>query len=460
VKRVSESSDVLLFEAALALAGGPSLVLDPSLRVRFVTRGAEELLGERVPVGTHAPSFLCGEKSERPVAEALVAGLPVHATLARLTSAGTTFVRVRGTPLVATGASVVGWLLSLAAVGGSAEDTEEELFHGLWTQDLAMKRLFRLVERVAADESSVLVRGETGSGKELVARAVHACSARRSGPFRAINCAALPANLLESELFGHVRGAFTGAMRDTPGHFQLAHKGTLFLDEVAEVPLELQAKLLRVLETHTITPVGGRDPIPVDVRIVSATHRSLRSDVAAGRFRADLMYRLRVIPVFLPPLRERLGDIPLLVDRIVDELNARSRRRIERVSPGAIHALRAYEWPGNVRELRNALAYAFAVGDGSDLLASHLPPEVLEGVEESRVVPPPPAPPSETVANPEAKRVLRALERSGGNRERAAKLLGMSRITLWRRIKELGLDAPRSAADLAAGGTTLERRRP
>jgi transcriptional regulator with PAS, ATPase and Fis domain len=304
------------------------------------------------------------------------------------------------------------------------------------TQHDGMKRPFRVVERVAAVEAPVLVRGETGAGKELVARAVHALSPRRAGPFRAINCAALPPNLLESELFGHVRGAFTGAVKDTPGHFQLAHHGTLFLDEVAEMPLELQAKLLRVLEDRTVLPVGGRTPIEVDVRLVSATHRSLRQAVDEGHFRADLMFRLRVIPVFLPSLRARPGDVKLLAEAFVEEHNARGRRRIERIAQATQRILDAYDWPGNVRELRNVIEYAFAIGDGPVLSPGDLPLELSEpGSADLGVATPPPI----DDPRPEARRILSALERSAGSRERAARVLGISRITLWRRMKELGL---------------------
>ncbi|MBP6841410.1 MAG: sigma 54-interacting transcriptional regulator, partial [Kofleriaceae bacterium] len=246
-------------------------------------------------------------------------------------------------------------------------------------------------------------------------------------------------NLLESELFGHARGAFTGAVKDTPGHILLADGGTLFLDEIAEMPLELQAKLLRVVETRTVIPVGGRDPIPVDLRLVSATHRALRAEVEAGRFRADLMYRLRVIPIRLPPLRERPGDVQLLSERIVAEFNTRGRRRVERIAAAAQLALERYEWPGNVRELRNVVAYAFAIGDGPVLELSDLPDEVAaagtaagEAVVVADTTPAP-------LVDREHARIADALARTGGNRDRAAKLLGLSRVTLWRRMKALGL---------------------
>jgi len=323
------------------------------------------------------------------------------------------------------------------------------------TRDPAMKRMFRIIERAAMSDVNVLVRGETGAGKELVATALHAISPRRKGPFRAINCAALPPSLLASELFGHVRGAFTGAVRDHAGHFMLADKGTLFLDEVAELPLDLQAKLLRVLETHTIIPVGGRDPIPIDARIVAATHRSLRKEVEAGRFRADLMYRLRVVPLFLPPLRARRGDIIFLLNHFIQERNTRGGRTIERISPGARALLERHPFPGNIRELKNIVEYAFVIGEGPVLVEADLPPELSdlgpepEGPEAANV--PPELPLTETdqeavvdslpggALSHEASRILRAIERAGGNRDRAAKMLGISRVTLWRKMRALGL---------------------
>jgi DNA-binding NtrC family response regulator len=353
-------------------------------------------------------------------------------------------LRIRSLPLKQ-GTRRVGWLLLLQAAGESGGDAPV-LFHGMWARTPQMKRLFHLIEKAARDEVTVLVRGETGSGKELVARALHELSPRNKGPFRAINCAALPGNLLESELFGHVRGAFTGAHRDTPGHIQLAHKGTLFLDEVAELPLELQAKLLRVLETRTVIPVGAREPVPVDVRIISATHRALRRESEAGRFRADLMYRLRVIPIFLPALRERRADIGLLVEHLIEEMNEGPRRSIESIAPAALRALESYDWPGNVRELRNVLSYAYVIGEGPVLELADLPAELSDPalLPSEEVAPEPTAPPSND-ADPETQRIVRALERARGNRDQAAKLLGMSRVTLWRRMRELGLRTARKA---------------
>jgi transcriptional regulator with PAS, ATPase and Fis domain len=425
--------------AALEEVVGAALVLDAQLRVKLATPSAAEVLGSEVPLGVSAATLLCGDRAKRPFAEALAEGLAFQAVIPHPGApGGGEQVQVRSLPLRGgqDGGAPIGWLVYLAPVASG--EGEPVLFQGMWTRDARMKEMFRVIEKVAAEDVPVLVRGETGTGKELVAHALHALSARRAGPLRVLNCAALPPNLLESELFGHAKGAFTGAIKDTPGHVQLAHGGTLFLDEIGELPLELQAKLLRVLETHTVIPVGGREPVPVDVRIVSATHRALRAEVEAGRFRADLMYRLRVIPVRLPPLRERPADIALLTEKLIAEGNARGRRQVTSVAAAAAAALERYEWPGNVRELRNVLAYAFAIGEGPVLELGDLPPEVAQ-----------PAPPAGEVVvlseatvegPPEARRIREALARTGGNRDRAAKLLGWSRVTLWRRMRALGLE--------------------
>ena len=442
--RSRDDREHLILATLEELSGAAVVVIDRDLRVVASTARADALLGG-VPRGVRAAKLLCGDAAKRPMAEALAAGRPSTVTIPRPGHAGERALRVSAVP-VHEQQKRAGWALLIEDESTASSDLPE-LFHGLWSSDVQMKRMFRIIEKVAGTDASVLVRGETGSGKEHVARAIHDLSARSRGPFRAINCAALPAPLLESELFGHVRGAFTGAVHDTPGHFKLAHKGTLFLDEVAELPLELQAKLLRVLETHTVTPVGGREPIDVDVRIVAATHRALRKDVESGRFRADLMYRLRVIPIFIPSLRARGGDVVLLAETFIEEMNARSPRKVARVSQGVKAALTRHAWPGNVRELRNVLEYAFAIGEGPLLVESDLPPEVLSPTAHDEAagrdnVPPPL---SEVAAtSPEVARILRAIERASGSRARAAHSLGISRITLWRRMKELGLIEPRA----------------
>ena len=306
-------------------------------------------------------------------------------------------------------------------------------FHGILSRSPAMLDVFRLIENAAETAVTVLVRGESGTGKELVARAIHDLSIRKNAPFLAINCAALSSNLLESELFGHVRGAFTGAIKDHSGLFQRAHGGTLFLDEVAELPLELQAKLLRVIQERNYIPVGGTGSVSVDVRIIAATHRSLREEVRNGRFREDLMYRLRVVPIFIPPLRERREDIGLLIWHFIQLHNADNFRKIEKIEPLAMRTLLDYSWKGNVRELQNVVEYAFAVGRGTSLRLSELPPEFREPSTKE-----PNSKPAPTLSNDqEAISIRLALEQNNGMITLAAQSLGMSRATFWRKRKKL-----------------------
>jgi two-component system response regulator AtoC len=436
-----ESTEVLLL--ALEQVAGHAFVLDEQLRVVGKTPQLDRVFG-RLDVGVSAPKQICGAGTVRTMAEALARGEAMSSRIQRiLPDDRERAFYVRAVPLKQQD-QLHGFLILVddetTNLGLHAGATQR---YGVITQAPRMKALIDDIERVAQSDASVLVRGETGSGKELVARAIHAASDRRAGPFVAINCAALPAQLLESELFGHLRGAFTGAVRDSPGLMQRAHGGTILLDEIAELPLELQAKLLRVLEERSVIPVGGRDPVPVDVRFVSATHRSLRDAVAQGHFRADLMYRIRVIPLFLPSLRERKGDVPLIVQHLVARFNERGKRQVERVTQGALAALDAYDWPGNVRELSNALEYAFAIGRGPVITEAELPTEVLQGepaqagAEGPHKIPE--LPPIATL-DPAARRILRALERAGGHKRRAAESLGMSRTTFWRKLRELGLE--------------------
>lgn len=303
-------------------------------------------------------------------------------------------------------------------------------FHGIVTVAPQMERLFELIRRVARTDASVLVRGETGTGKELVARAVHELSPRRGKPFRVVNCATFTPELLASELFGHVKGAFTGAVRDRQGLFRAANGGTLFLDEVAEIPMDIQARLLRVLQEQSFVPLGGTEPVQVDVRVITATHRSLRREVEEGRFREDLMYRIRVVPLFLPPLREREGDVDALLDHFVSEFNRQGFRTVTSIASDVREAIRGHAWPGNVRELRNAIEYAFVVGEGPEITLDELLPELRgEG-------PPAGSGRPGTVRELERDRILSALRRAEGRKARAAELLGVSRSTLWRKLRE------------------------
>lgn len=424
------------FSAVLEAADVAAFAVDADRKVVCWTAGAESLLGftaEQV-LGEHCLKANrcrecmvgCGvEDHGRLDAEQLVLHRP-DGTPVNLLKTAVAFYADDGT---FAGAVEVLRARDTTTAVRPATLAQVESFHGMVTGDDRMQAVFQICRNVAQTDASVLARGESGTGKELVARAIHLESRRRDGPFIVVNCAALSPALLESALFGHKRGAFTGATQDRVGIFERADGGTLFLDEVAELPLDLQAKLLRVLEDGIVVPVGGTRALKVDVRLVAATHRSLRAQVAAGLFRQDLMYRLRVVPIFLPALRERRGDVAVLLWRFIEMNNIKGPRRLEGVSPEAMRALLDHPWPGNARELRNVVEYAFAVGRGPTLLASELPPELRERTIGQRV----------PVEDPEVIAIRAALTESGGRIGEAAVKLGISRATLWRKRKRLGL---------------------
>jgi len=321
--------------------------------------------------------------------------------------------------------------------------------HSLVGRSHAMQEIYRLVEQVAPTESTVLIQGESGTGKELIADAIHRSSPRADGPFVKVNCSALSEGLLESELFGHVKGAFTGAHQDRKGRFEMADRGTLLLDEVGDLSPGTQVKLLRVLQEREIERVGDSTTRPVDVRILAATHQPLRRLVEEGRFRQDLFYRMNVIPVRVPPLRERREDVPLLTGHFLEELGGTGGRSVARVSPDAMRVLMDHRWPGNVRELRNAVEHALVKCRGPVLLVEDLPRELIEesaGVTRM-------AHEREAAAVPdERERILAALAATSWNRSRAAEQLGINRSTLWRRMQRLGIGAPPSPAGEPSGG--------
>jgi two-component system response regulator HydG len=308
-------------------------------------------------------------------------------------------------------------------------------FPGLVGRSPAMSELFDRIRRVADSNATVLLEGESGTGKELAARAIHLHSARRDGPFLAVNCAALSPGLLESELFGHERGAFTGAHTTRVGRFEAAHGGTLLLDEVGEMPPPLQAKLLRTLEEREVVRVGANHPIHVDVRVIAATNRPLAPLVAAGAFRQDLYYRLNVVRLSVPPLRERAGDVPLLVDALLGSLAREHGRPAPSVEPEAMRRLAAWRWPGNVRELRNCLETLLLTSEGETIREEDLPPEMRGG----SVPAPFPSLSMRPLSDVERELIANTLRDLGGNRAQAARALGISARTLYRRIKELGL---------------------
>ena len=311
----------------------------------------------------------------------------------------------------------------------------DEGYHGIVGQSAAMQAMYELIESVALTEAPVLISGESGTGKELVARAIHDASARAGKPFIKVNCAALNENLLESELFGHAKGSFTGAQRARTGRFEAAHGGTIFLDEIGDIPMATQVKLLRVLEEKEIERVGEHTPVKVDVRIVSATHRNLEQLVREGAFREDLFFRINVFPLLCPALRERAEDVPGIVQHFIRENARKSGKKIIGLTPLAMEKLVQYPWPGNVRELRNTIEYAFVLCAGGGIDARHLPPKILKAVPEEHL----PAVGVPAVDH-EKDALIDILRRAGGNQSKAARMLGVSRVTVWKRIKRLGID--------------------
>jgi DNA-binding NtrC family response regulator len=310
-------------------------------------------------------------------------------------------------------------------------------FQGLGGSSRGMQEIYELVEQLSDSDATVLILGASGTGKELVAAAVHRTSHRGAGPFVKVNCSALSETLLESELFGHVKGAFTGAIRDKVGRFEQAAGGSIFLDEIGDLTADVQVKLLRVLQEREIERVGSGQTITVDTRVIAATHRDLRAEITAGRFREDLFYRLNVMPISVPSLAERTEDIPLLVDHFIEFFRARTGRPIRYLDDDALAMLMAYPWPGNVRELENAIEHAFIRCRGEALLPQCLPSHLDVGVIEA--APGREPTPDRSPGADEVERIRQALTAHRWNRAEAARQLGMHRTTLWRKMREYGL---------------------
>jgi PAS domain S-box-containing protein len=298
----------------------------------------------------------------------------------------------------------------------------------------ALQKIFNLLPDIAQSNSTVLIQGPSGSGKELLAKAIHQLSPRRDKPFVAINCSALPETLLESELFGYVRGAFTDAKRDKLGKFALADGGTLFLDEIGDLPLSIQAKLLRVIQERSFDPLGSNVSRPVKARLISATNKDLRALVESGRFRDDLYYRMKVLQLDLPTLKERREDLPLLIEHFIQKLNIQTGKKIALASTKVMEVLMNYAYPGNIRELENILEHAFVLCHGSVIQLTHLPPELQEGPLEGLR---PDRPFGKRLMDQEGEMIHQVLEKHQGHRTRAAQELGIHPTTLWRKLKRL-----------------------
>ncbi|MCF8053325.1 MAG: sigma 54-interacting transcriptional regulator [Desulfobacterales bacterium] len=312
---------------------------------------------------------------------------------------------------------------------------EEAGFKGMIGESAPMQRVFDIVQKAARSDAPVIIYGESGTGKELAARAVHKLSPRKNRPFVMLNCAALNESLLESELFGHIKGAFTGAYRHRLGRFEAAHGGDIFLDEIGDVPLSIQVKLLRVLETKAFERVGEQEPLPVNVRIITATNKNLEEMIRRQQFREDFFFRINVIPIHLPPLRERKDDIPLLVSVFLERLKKRTGKSIGGLAADVMSLFVEYDWPGNVRELKSAMEYAFVLTEEGTIQSEHLPRQIRGKLQ----------PVSGTSASAggdaqEKQALIDALAATGGNQTQAAKLLGINRVTVWNRMRKYGID--------------------
>jgi PAS domain S-box-containing protein len=422
------------------------LALDADLHILTMNPAAEEILGRsRQELAGVLVCELFGDQAcpEDVLEETLFSGEAIidFQTTVQLADGQRGHVLLRTSPLLDRDGSSLGIALILGDVT-EVTTLRQQLspshrLGSLVGRDPKMRELFNLVSDVAGSEATVLIQGESGTGKELVARAVHEAGGRADGPFVQVNCSALSENLLESELFGHVKGAYTGAVGDRMGRFQEATGGTIFLDEIGDVSPVVQVKLLRVLQERVIERVGDNRSIPVNVRVVSATNRDLETLLATGRMREDFFYRIKVVSLTIPPLRDRREDIPLLVTHLLEKMARREGHPgPPAVSGEALRLLMNHDWPGNVRELENALEHAMVLSRGDSILGIHLPPELVRTDSRRgknlRDVP--------LHSDQEQSMLREALLGTGWNRSKAARRLGIDRTTLWRKIKEYGLE--------------------
>lgn len=437
------SPNLALYESIFNNLKEGIIVADTELRVRLFNKAASEITGyeEKQMLGEICTQILdrklCGAQCF--IEEARDTGRTVSDYQVNLTRADGTERTISFTtaPLAGGHDGVEGVIISFRDVTELVqlrqEVSQRYQFHNIVTRNAEMEKILRLVEQAADTPAPILITGETGTGKELLAKAIHYRSARSNGPFVAVSCAALAENLLESELFGHVKGAFTGAIRDKLGRVAQAEKGTLFLDEVGDISPAIQVKLLRVLQEYEYEPVGETKSRKADVRVIAATNRNLEQLIAVGTFREDLYYRLRVIPIHLPPLRDRTEDIPILVEHFMEKSRSRYNKNIRSIAKDALALLASHSWPGNVRELEHAIEYAFVRCPHEVIVKAHLPDQL--GRTSSISVQKRRSEFKSLSREEQGERIQEALTKTGGNRTRAAGLLGISRVALWHRLK-------------------------
>jgi len=317
---------------------------------------------------------------------------------------------------------------------------QEEGFYGIIGKSIVMQRVFDVIQKTAKSDAPAIIYGESGTGKELVARAIHMIGRRKDKPYVQLNCAALNESLLESELFGHTKGAFTGALLHRVGRFEAANGGDIFLDEVGDIPLSIQVKLLRVIETKRFERVGDHQPIHVDVRIITATNKNLEEMIQENLFREDLFYRVNVLPIYLPPLRDRQEDIPVLVNYFIRNMQRKNHKIISGLTKGAMEKIMTYYWPGNIRELKSALEYAFVIAERGMIDIDHLPPQILKEVSSLNVDVGKSVRSLRQGKGSKKEALIEALRISQGNKSEAARILGVNRVTVWNRMKKYGID--------------------
>jgi len=442
------AGEAQFFETVLRCVADGVFTVDTNWRITSFNRAAERITGVPVDraIGKRCSEIFHSDLCERgcPIRETLETGLEIIDRSARiLTRRGRSIpISVSSAVLRAEDGTLLGAVETFRDLS-TIEQLRREIrsqytFEDIIGKSEAFQKIFAILPDIATSESTVLIEGPSGSGKELLAQAVHNLSPRRKRPYVVVNCGTLPPNLFESELFGYKRGAFTDAKQDKPGLITKAEGGTIFLDEIGDLPPETQVKLLRLLQEREYHPLGGVDTRHADVRIVAATNRNLSEMVSQGQFRDDLYFRLAVVRMTIPPLARRRQDIPLLIEHFIRRFNAKKGKRIEGLTPAVTEILMRHPLPGNVRELENVIEYCFVLCHNGLIDIRHLPDDLQEGVgapgevEPNRVMAP--------IQASEADAIREALERNGGSRSLTAQELQMSRTTLWRRLKKYGID--------------------